>query len=486
MTSSNPFARISRMAKDLILEKVKQNSIEKYWLIWANAFIVLVGWAADITIPTLLLLSLETMVLFALSKNTVHVLGPLWMFLFTFAANSVDVSQNWWWFLMLLAPIAGIIVHIIRFKPQIFSKENIFKGFTISLILCVISTSFGGITMARDNWVPPVVICALFILFAFGYLFFTATTPNSKSVAEYIVMIMFTVGILLILQTIVVIARIGNGEQILEAISQKNLDYGWGMCNQIAPAICVSIPVSLYYLSKAKKLSFIFGIIATIEYLIILISGSRGVILVGAIVLLAALIYYLIITPSKLYTLVGYVTILFVFAIFFAALNEQLSTLFNHLINSGIEDNGRVNELWIPGLQLFKNHPLFGVGLDYRLGELKHNSYSPYWYHSTPIQILACFGVFGLITYAMLYYWRYKTFVLSIKNPLIFAILCACLIYDGYSWVDTGFFPPNSFIILLIMTLAADRAIEPEKLTLESVKLCRFIKKKLDNKNKKA
>ena len=36
------------------------------------------------------------------------------------------------------------------------------------------------------------------------------------------------------------------------------------------------------------------------------------------------------------------------------------------------------------------------------------------------------------------------------------------------------------------MTLAADRAIEPEKLTLETVKLSRFIKKKLDNKNKKA
>ena len=485
MTYTNPFARISRMAKELVLEKVKQNSIEKYWLIWANAFIVFVGWAADITIPTLLLLSLETMVLFALSKNTVHVLSPLWMFLFTFTANSVDVSQNWYWFLMLLAPLAGIIIHIIRFKPKIFSKGNILKGFTISLLLCVISTSFGGITLARDNWVPPVVICALFILFAFGYLFFTVTTPNSKSVSEYIAMIMFTVGLLLILQTIVVIARIGNGEEILNAISQKSLNYGWGWCNQIAPAICVAIPVSLYYLSKAKKLSFIYGIIAALEYFIILLSGSRGVILVGAVVLFAALIYYMIKTTSRLYTIVGYIAILFVFAIFFAVLNDKLTMLFNHLLNSGIEDNGRVDELWIPGLQLFKDNPIFGVGLDYRLGEKKHNSYSPYWYHSTPIQILACFGTFGLITYAILYYWRYKTFFLSIKNPLIFAILCACLIYDGYSWVDTGFFPPNSFIILLIMTLAADRAIEPEKLTLETVKLSRFIKKKLDNKNKK-
>ena len=121
MTYSTPFARISRMVKELVSERNQQNAVEKYWLIWANAFIVFVGWVADITIPTLLFLSLETMILFALSKNTVHILGPLWMFLFTFTANSVDVSQNWWWFLMLLAPIAGIIVHIIRFKPQIFS-----------------------------------------------------------------------------------------------------------------------------------------------------------------------------------------------------------------------------------------------------------------------------------------------------------------------------------------------------------------------------
>ena len=467
------------MANELTIEKTSNNGIEKYWLIWANAFIVFVGWLADITIPTLFLLSIESMVLFAFSKDTKHVLSPLWMFLFVFTPSSVDISQNWYWFLMLIAPLVGVIIHLIRFRPKLFSKENILKGFTIALLFCVLSTSFGGITMHRDNWVPPVVICVLFVLFAFGYLFFSATTENSKNTSEYIAMIMFTIGILLIAQTIVVFARIGDGNAVVTAISQKALDYGWGGCNQIAPAICVAIPVSIYYLSKAKKLSFIFGIIATIEYLIILISGSRGVILVGAVVLVGTLIYYIIMTPSRLYTGIGYITMVVVFAIFIAVFHDKISMLFGHLINSGVEDNGRIDELWIPGLNLFKENPIFGVGLDYRLGELKLNNYSPYWYHSTPIQILACFGIFGLITYAALYYWRYKTFFISIKSPLIFAILCACIIYDGYSWVDTGFFPPNSFIILLIMTLAADKFVEPEKLTPETIKLIRLLKKKV-------
>lgn len=467
------------MANKLTIEKPSNNGIEKYWLIWANTFIVFVGWLADITIPTLFFLSIESMVLFAFSKDTKHVLSPLWMFLFVFTPASIDISQNWYWFLMLLAPLMGVIIHIIRFHPKMFSKDNILKGFTLSLLFCVISTSFGGITIHRDNWVPPVVICVLFVLFAFGYLFFSATTPNSKTTSEYIAMIMFSIGILLIAQTITVFARIGNGDAVVTAISQKALDYGWGGCNQIAPAICVAIPVSIYYLSKAKKLSFIFGIIATIEYLIILISGSRGVILVGAVVLFGALIYYIIMTPSRLYTGIGYIAMVVVFAIFIAVFHDKISMLFGHLINSGVEDNGRIDELWIPGLNLFKENPIFGVGLDYRLGELKNNTYSPYWYHSTPIQILACFGIFGLITYAALYYWRYKTFFISIKSPLIFAILCACIIYDGYSWVDTGFFPPNSFIILLIMTLAADKFVEPEKLTPETIKLIRLLKKKV-------
>ena len=465
------------MAEELTIEKISNNSIEKYWLIWANAYIVFVGWLADITIPTLFLLSIESMALFAFSKDTKYVLSPLWMFLFLFTPSSIDISQNWYWFLMLLAPIIGVIIHIIRFRPRIFSKENILKGFTIALLFCVLSTSFGGITIHRDNWVPPVVICVLFVLFAFGYLFFSATTPNSKTTSEYIAMIMFTVGILLITQTIVVFARIGDAEAVVTAISQKALDYGWGGCNQIAPAICVAIPISIYYLSKAKKHSFIFGIIAAIEYLIILISGSRGVILVGAVVLVGTLIYYIIMTPSRLYTGIGYITIFVVFGIFLAAFHDKITLLFGHLINSGVEDNGRIDELWIPGLNLFKDNPVFGVGLDYRLGELKHNNYSPYWYHSTPVQILACFGIFGLLTYTALYYWRYKTFFISIKSPLIFAILCACIIYDGYSWVDTGFFPPNSFIILLIMTLAADKFVEPERLTPEAIKLIKLLKK---------
>ncbi len=468
------------MANELTIEKTSNNGLEKYWLIWANAFIVFVGWLADITIPTLFLLSIESMVLFAFSKDTKHVLSPLWMFLFVFTPSSVDISQNWYWFLMLIAPLVGVIIHLIRFRPKLFSKENILKGFTIALLFCVLSTSFGGITIHRDNWVPPVVICILFVLFAIGYLFFSATTANSKATSEYIAMIMFTIGILLIAQTIVVFARIGDGNAVVTAISQKALDYGWGACNQIAPAICVAIPVNIYYLSKAKKLSFIFGIIATIEYLIILISGSRGVILVGAVVLVGTLIYYIIMTPSRLYTGIGYITMAVVFSIFLIAFYDKITLLFGHLINSGVEDNGRIDELWIPGLNLFKDNPVFGVGLDYRLGELKFNNYSPYWYHSTPVQILACFGIFGLLTYAALYYWRYKTFFISIKSPLIFAILCACIIYDGYSWVDTGFFPPNSFIILLIMTLAADKYVEPEKLTPETIKLIRLLKKKVE------
>ena len=466
------------MAEELTIDKTGNNGVEKYWLIWANAFIVFVGWLADITIPTLFLLSIESMVLLALSKDTKHVLAPLWMFLFAFTPSSIDISQNWYWFLMLLAPLAGVIIHIIRFRPKIFFKKNILKGFTISLLFCVIATSFGGITIHRDSWVPPVVICVLFVLFALGYLFFSATTPNSKTTSEYIAMIMFTVGILLIAQTIALFIIIGDEDALGEAISQKALNYGWGWCNQIAPAICVAMPVSVYYLSKAKKLSFIFGIITTAEYIIILISGSRGVILVGAVIMIAAIIYFIIMTPSRLYTGIGYIVMFVVFGIFLAAFHDKLSLLFGHMINSGIEDNGRIDELWIPGLELFKQNPVFGVGLDYRLGEMKGNSYSPYWYHSTPVQILACFGIFGLLTYAALYYWRYKTFFISIKNPLIFAILCSCVIYDGYSWVDTGFFPPNSFIILLIMTLAADKFLEPEKLTPETIKLIRHLKKK--------
>ena len=213
------------MAEELTIDKTSNNGVEKYWLIWANAFIVFVGWLADITIPTLFLLSIESMVLFALSKDTKFVLSPLWMFLFVFTPSSIDISQNWYWFLMLLAPILGVIIHIIRFRPKMFSKENVLKGFTIALLFCVVSTSFGGITIHRDNWIPPVVICVLMILFALGYLFFSATTQNSKTTSEYIAMIMFTVGILLIAQTIVVFIRVGDGDALIEEIATKALYY---------------------------------------------------------------------------------------------------------------------------------------------------------------------------------------------------------------------------------------------------------------------
>ena len=52
------------------------------------------------------------------------------------------------------------------------------------------------------------------------------------------------------------------------------------------------------------------------------------------------------------------------------------------------------------------------------------------------------------------------------------------LMYDAYSWLDRNFFLVPSFIIMSIITLAAEKAAPEDKLTPLTVRFIRFVKSK--------
>lgn len=150
-------------------------------------------------------------------------------------------------------------------------------------------------------------------------------------------------------------------------------------------------------------------------------------------------------------------SVLFAAIIFVCAYyGEYVSKILTTILNKGLDSSGRVEMLYPEAIEVFKKWPIFGSGWDYHLGGMAHNNYTPYWYHSTALQILATMGITGVIGFAFFYYFRYRTFLASRKNPAAIMLLCGTVLFDAYGMIDTNFFGPTFFIMLLIMTFAVE------------------------------
>lgn len=77
-------------------------------------------------------------------------------------------------------------------------------------------------------------------------------------------------------------------------------------------------------------------------------------------------------------------------------LRDKISGIAESLIRRGTGLSGR-DMLYEEGVELFKQHPIFGVGIGYiGTGPCPITTMQIYLYHSTAIQIIASTGAIGL------------------------------------------------------------------------------------------
>ena len=456
-----------------LLKPIGRNAV-----IWLTALITFIGWVCNAPLVTFALLAVEAGLILALSKDMMHVLSPAWFFVF--ARSNVSLSGQWLWLLSLLAIVVGLVVHFIRFRPKVFAPKNILKGFTLSLIIAGITFAMGGVGVSgREGWVVAVLV-ALGLVLPLCYLVLSSAIQENagETLLKYVAMLVYTLAILIVLQVIVYYARLGSIDAIKEHIKVKWMELGWGVANSVAPTVSIAIPVAFYYSLKKSKFAFLHIVFAALLYAMAFICTCRGVIIIDTVAIILMLIYVFIKTENRVQTGVTVGIIVVAGIVLVVVFREKLYAVFEEVIARGLGDNGRF-DLWKLALERFVKRPIFGVGFDYDMGGfVDGNPTVPYYYHNTPIQILCCLGIVGLVAHAFLYYWRYRTFFVSRKNALVLALMFGLLMYDAYSWLDRNFFLVPSFVIMTILTLAAEKAAPEDKLTPLTVRFVRFVKSK--------
>lgn len=421
--------------------------------------IIFISWLTPNWMIGLIIISIIASLILAFYKDTLPVTSILWMFVFIIGTNRHQLAGFSQLLFCVIPLVLGLIVNIIRFRPKFsFLHPAKIQCFTLAIIISSLSIMLGGVSRGGRSVLAVLAILGLGIVLAIGYMFFKATiqtTDDKQRMLKYVSVIMYISAIVISLQLIVFYIRLGSLDQVLEATRYKTVDIGWAGNNNYSVMLALCLPAILYYAINSKKLTILHTAFSLLVTLLIIMSMSRGTILVLLLALPFLWGYSIIKAKKKAQVLLTIALLLDIAILALLYYAPKLVDVVGERLKLGLSSNGRL-ELYSEAIELFKQKPIFGWGFDYRLGEFAHDSYTPYWYHSTVLQAMASMGIVGLLSLIYLEFSRYRTF-LTKRNTLKLAVMAGLLLYDLYSLVDVCFYAPNTYIIFMLMSLAAEK-----------------------------
>ena len=355
-------------------------------------------------------------------------------------------------------PIA-IVTHFIRFRVPFRIGKLFFPQLAVSIALLV-----GGLgSISLEHYTIGLVYAILLgvaILFFYFFFYLYAYPPKNVDFKLWIANALNLIGLIIVAQVATryvqefeIHSRIGSGVSI-----------GWGIANNYATILLITLG-GTFYLASKSKFSVLYLINAVLQYIVIVISWSRGATLFAVVVLPMFLIALLVGTPkdNRRYMLTGLVIVLAVFVGALIALWDPIMELVDGILAQGTGVSGR-DKLYQEAVDVFMVNPIFGAGVGFDGIYYRQETMPMYWFHSTLFQIIGSMGIVGIIAYAWYYYARYRVMV---RKRCIFSVfmIIGMIGFEGYSMIDTGTFVPLPImfiVILMTLIIELDNKAHPE------------------------
>lgn len=420
------------------------------WFIALNAALIFLGWFFDIWVPMLAVIAvLDSLPLF-FDRQTKPLFNLLMMFSFIMSADRGDIVRYAPVLSVFAVTVVGMVFNLIFFKRSLLPihPKNL-KGFNATLIALIFPFAFAGISSPAEDPIVTVTFLAMILLFGAVYSFFTVTCADDEAkgaLPDYVIKILFASGIVVALEMIVYYARVGDINGIVQAMMEKKVDIGWAGPNNMAPLLSMAVPASFYFCLKKNYSTPLFATIALVEYALIISTGCRSSILFTTLAM-SVMVFYVIVKSENKLAFGITVSVVFMVAIVLVAYYGNIfANIIASILNKRLDSSGR-DELYRLAVDAFKTWPIFGAGWDYK---------RDMFFQSTFFQVMATMGLFGLVMFAIFYFWRYRTFFKMRKEPTAIALFCSMALFEANAFIDTNYFLPNFFIILMIMTFAVE------------------------------
>ena len=226
-------------------------------------------------------------------------------------------------------------------------------------------------------------------------------------------------------------------------------DFGWGIENNASTILSVSAPMC-FYLAVRYRWGGIYALCGLAQYIGIILTYSRGGILMAAVTGPVCAVVALVKAVDKKRMGMAYAVIIAAGVVAIGVLFDDIAAAIKSLFDQGFGPSSR-DLLYAEAWKLFCSHPFLGVGLGYNGDHFTINTMQFYWFHSTLFQVLANMGVVGVLAYAFYYIARFRT-LRKLRNPFNVFMLIAWLGFEGYSMMDTGTFVPFPTMALVLVT----------------------------------
>ena len=432
------------------------------WYIALVAAVVYAGWVSGYWAAFLCVLAVICALPLFTSDSNRPILAFFFHVTFIIGHEHHDLGAYWWLLFFLIPLLGGVVFQTIRFRRGydwgILSPKRI-KGQNCLLLLMAVPFALGGVTRSHEKPVVVLIAFLLFLLIGVFYSFLMAGTyrrEDKKTLPDYVLKCLISLGVVISLQLLTFYIRLGSMDDILYCIKWKFHELGWGGPNNIGLMYTLTIPAAFYYCTRQSKLTPLFVLLGVLELGLLVSTGSRGAIFVVLFALPAILLYVMAVTPNKLAYGISLCAVLLVGVGLLVWKADKIIPAMADRFALGFSANGRFENEYPKALDAIKHYPVFGAGWDYLMGTNFSDGYTPFWFHSTALQVASMMGVFGFLVYAVWFFQRYRVFYLQRKDRRILFLFVSTLLFGTYSMVDTGFFSPTFLVMVLIMQFAAE------------------------------
>lgn len=479
MIKKMDFSGIASFFKNAVSEKnlnlLRTFFMGKWYPVWV-AFSVLIGRASGLELYFVMLDFVLVSVALLVCDSLRPVLPNLITFLFRiplehspgFPNYSTYYSGAKMVFFIIFASLFFVSLTYFYIRNKVFVKTNILKT-PLFVPLAVFSLSFltagmfSGTRMKEDLGFSLLQVFVFFIVYLI--LYYGLKRENVNEIRDYFVYISAICAVVLIFEVIDVFLRV-DGAMVNGTINKNFVDFGWGISNTCGSALSVLTPMCMLGAMNAKRRyeSVIYFVIGTLTITAVYFTLARASVIVGTVGFIVCMITTCFAGNNKKTCRVATVFVVVIITTLIVVFKEELSHMFVHFINKGLDDSGRY-DVWNGALENFKRAPIFGSGY-FSLGTgPKLAKFIPRLAHNTFLQLMSSMGIFGLVSYLV---YRAFTFIPFFKHfklwKLVLLTSCAILVFE--SWLDNFifWFSPtfvyNLVIIICILHCEQTKAAE--------------------------
>ncbi|MBR2591111.1 MAG: O-antigen ligase family protein [Clostridia bacterium] len=353
--------------------------------------------------------------------------------------------------------IAVIIVHFI-----IYRKKIVFGQLFWGILAASIATTLGGL-FSKGSWVNIdgsgifyIVGLGFGILFIYVLLSSHIHRNTDYDIAEKISYIMMLTGIFavfMVLQHYMTLFSVFVRNP-MSLVEDPNFFYvQWKNNVSTFLMICMPFPFYLSFKKTHRSSTFHRYWMGVLMYVALLMIQSRGGMLFGTIEFIICIVTIIFIDKqSRRKNLIAMFAMVLFAVVFLVSASDLVAVYMQKMSVDSDEVRWRLyKDAW----ENFKHHPIFGVGLCYSGNHAE--TWEPVtgainWYQNSILQILASFGIVGVLCYGFQFYCRIRVLT-RCRTKFNYTVFLSYLGLGMMSLVNPGLFSPIPYLFILTMLL---------------------------------